>query len=165
MKITKRMLTGLGAIALAVSLLILVAPKAAHAVVVTLVQVANTSANPAITQDVSRLASQSVQLVCVSINNCAQILPDGSTPDQWYTVPAGSHLVITTVQINTSGTPSTQLMQSTGAGNVTRGSWTLDTAGSFLFQYPSGIVFSSGSVFYMNFQQGQTYLSGYIVSN
>ena len=61
MKITKRTLLGWGAVALAITLLILAAPKAAHAIVATLVQVANTSANPAITQDVSKLASQNVR--------------------------------------------------------------------------------------------------------
>jgi len=172
MKITKRMLTGLGAIALAVSLLILVAPKAANAVVVTLVQVANTTANPAITQDVSKLASQNVQLWCVGGARCVQLVPDGETPGfvTFYTVPVGSSLVITTVQINTTGSVSAQLSQP-NAGGLDRGLWILSAGGSFQFQYPSGIVFSTGSTLAFNGPGGSftpftaAYLTGYIVSN
>jgi hypothetical protein len=151
----------LGGTAAAVSLLTLTAPRAAHALVVALVQVTNTVATPAITQDVSELASQNVQLLCVGTSNCSQILPDGSSGG-FYVVPSGSHLVITTVQINTTGSSSPQL---DGSGVVTRGSWTLTAAGSFQFQYPSGIVFSSGSALFMNFQTDRTYLTGYLVSN
>jgi hypothetical protein len=106
MRIAKGMLMGLGAMALAVALLTLVVPKAAHAVVATLVQVSNTTANPAITQDVSKLASQNVQLVCngpwPATVSCSQILPDGSSPCPYF-IPAGQRLIITTVQLNTSG--------------------------------------------------------------
>ena len=40
-------------------------PRTAHALVAALVQVSNTPAAPAMTLDVSRLASQNVQLLCV----------------------------------------------------------------------------------------------------
>jgi hypothetical protein len=150
----------LGGTAVAVSLLTFTAPRAAHALAVALVQVTNTAAAPAITQDVSKLASQNVQLLCLSSFNCTQILPDGSSGGP-YVVPSGSHLVVTTVQINTTGSTSTQLEQPGGA----RVSWTLNAAGSFQFQYPSGIVISSGSTLFMNFQPDKTYLTGYLVSN
>src|SRR5580700_11168682 len=107
----KRTLMGWGAMALAVTLLILAAPKAAHAIVATLVQVANTSANPAITQDVSRLPSQSVELHCFPNAVCSQIVPSGGI-SCCYSVPVGSSLVITTVQIimNSADTNSVELL-------------------------------------------------------
>jgi|SRR5579863_4577606 len=62
-------------------------PRTAHGLVAALVQVSNSPAAPAITLDVSRLASQNVQLVCVGTSNCSQILPDGSSPTPTYIVP------------------------------------------------------------------------------
>jgi hypothetical protein len=120
-------------------------PRTAHGLVAALVQVSNSPAAPAITQDVSRLASQNVQLLCVGTSNCSQILPDGSSPVPTYIVPAGSSLVITTVQINTAGSGSVQMNQANSSGESTRASWTFAAGGSFEFQYPSGIVLSSGS--------------------
>ena len=167
MKITKRTLMGWGAIALAVTLLILAAPKAAHAIVATLVQVANTSANPAITQDVSRLPSQNVQLVCTQILiDCQQILLNGSLVGS-YSVPAGSSLVITTVQINISST-GTNAVELRVTGGI-RGTWVFNSTGTFEFQYPAGIVFSSGQTPIVGgLGQGandQAFLIGYLVSN
>jgi hypothetical protein len=165
MKVTKRTLMGWGAIALAVSLLILAAPKAAHAIVVTLVQVANTSANPAITQDVSRLPSQSVQLMCTAtFIDCQQILLNGSLASN-YSVPTGSSLVITTVQINISST-GTNTVELRVTGGI-RGTWVLNSTGTFEFQYPSGIVFFSGATPIVGGLGGndQTFLIGYLVSN
>src|SRR5258706_8139287 len=46
MKITKQLMFGSGGIVLAAMVIVLLAPKAAHAVVATLVQVVNTTANP-----------------------------------------------------------------------------------------------------------------------
>jgi hypothetical protein len=143
-------------------------PRTAHALVAALVQVSNTAAAPAITLDVSRLASQNVQLVCVGIQNCSQILPDGSLPVQIYIVPAGSSLVITTVQINTAGSGSAQLNQASSSGESTRASWTFAAGGSFQYQYPSGIVISSGSDLFINSVTppfGEAFLTGYLVSN
>jgi hypothetical protein len=143
-------------------------PRTTHALVAALVQVSNTAAAPAITLDVSRLASQNVQLLCVGTQNCAQILPDGSSPVPTYIVPAGSSLVITTVRINTAGSGSAQLNQVSGSGESTRESWTFAAGGSFEVQYPSGIVFSSGSDIFINSVTPpfiEAFLSGYLVSN
>lgn len=52
MKFAKSFLMGTGAVVLAGLVLTLVAPKAAHAIAATLVQVTNTSSNPVINQDV-----------------------------------------------------------------------------------------------------------------
>jgi hypothetical protein len=163
MKITKRTLMGWGAMALAATLLILAAPKAAHAIVATLVQVANTSANPAITQDVSRLPSQSVQLVCTqTFIDCQQILLNGSLVGS-YSVPVGNTLVITTVQINMNSTGTNTVNLRVTGGN--RDSWVLNSTGTFEFQYPSGIVFSSGQTPIVGGlgSNDQTYLIGYLI--
>jgi hypothetical protein len=143
-------------------------PRAAHALVAAVVQVSNTPAAPAITLDVSRLASQNVQLLCVGTANCSQILPDGTSPVPTYIVPAGSYLVITTVEINTAGSGSVQLNQANSSGESTRASWTFAAGGSFQFQYPSGIVLSSGSDIFINSVTppfDEAFLTGYLVSN
>ncbi len=54
MQFAKRMLMVLGSLALLVTLISLAAPKAAHAIVATMVQVANTAANPAVTLDADK---------------------------------------------------------------------------------------------------------------
>ena len=143
-------------------------PRTTHALVAALVQVSNTPAAPAITLDVSRLASQNVQLLCVGTQNCAQILPDGSSPVPTYIVPAGSSLVITTVQINTAGSGSVQMTQANSSAVSTRAFWTFAAGGSFEFQYPSGIVLSSGSDLSVNgvtppFEEA--ILTGYLVNS
>lgn len=51
MQFAKRTLMVLGSLAVLVALVSLAAPRAAHAIVATLVQVANTTANPAVTLD------------------------------------------------------------------------------------------------------------------
>src|ERR1700727_1530632 len=79
MKFLKSFLMGTGGVVLAGLVLALLAPKAVHAVVATAVQVVNTSANPAITEDTSRQASQVVTIWCqvTNVPNCLQILPNG----------------------------------------------------------------------------------------
>ena len=167
LRFAKRFLIVAGAGALAGILAIAIAPKTAHGLVAALVQVSNTPAAPAITLDVSRLASQNVQLVCVGTQNCSHILPDGSSPVPTYIVPAGSSLVITAVQINTASSGSVQMNQASGSGESTRASWTFAAGGRFEFQYPSGIVFSTGSDLSISsvtppFEEA--FLTGYLVN-
>jgi hypothetical protein len=143
-------------------------PRTAHALVAALVQVSNTPAAPAITLDVSRLASQNVQLLCVGIQNCAQILPDGTSPAPFYIVPAGSSLVITSVQINTAGAGSVQMTQGNSSAVSTRAFWTFAAGGSFEFQYLSGIVISSGSDLSVDGfipPYEEAFLTGYLVNS
>ena len=87
---------------------------------------------------------------------------------QTYIVPAGSSLVITTVQINTAGSGSVQMNQANSSGVTTRAFWTFAAGGSFDFQYPAGIVLSSGSDVSVNgvtppFQEAM--LTGYLVTS
>src|SRR5580704_2652095 len=143
-------------------------PRTAHALVAALVQVSNTPAAPAITLDVSRLASQNVQLLCVGTQNCSQILPDGTSPAPFYIVPTGNSLVITTVQINLAGSGSVQMTQGNSSAISNRAFWTFASAGSFEFQYPSGIVISSGSDLSVNGATPpyeEAFLTGYLVNS
>jgi hypothetical protein len=108
--------------------------------------------------------------VCTGPAVCSQTLPDASTPAPFYIVPLGSRLVITTVQINTTG-PVTAVLYRGDFGNA-RGFWILNGAGSFQFQYPSGIVISTDSDLLFYGAAGpiaapfvNAYLTGYITSN
>lgn len=103
MKFLKSLLMGTGAVVLAGLVLALLAPQAVHAVVATAVQVVNTNANPAITEDTSRQASQIVTIQCdISLTDtatCIQILPNGSYGDPHgqrggYVVPANQYFVL-----------------------------------------------------------------------
>jgi hypothetical protein len=86
--------------------LLLAAPRAAHAVAAALVQVANTTASPAVTQDVSKMASQLVELTAP-----IDAFPNGGIPVELsridpatgqigassFVVPPGQNFVITGV--------------------------------------------------------------------
>jgi hypothetical protein len=110
-------LTGVAVIALVA---LLGAPRAVHAITATLVQVVNTEASPAITQDTSREASQIVSLYCGEYPLlCYQIQESGGIGTTAYAVPAGFHLVIKSVEIfvATPFTPGTQLyLKNTATG-------------------------------------------------
>jgi hypothetical protein len=101
MKFLKSLLMGTGAVVLAGLVLALLAPKAVHAVVATAVQVVNTSANPAITEDTSRQASQIVTLTCHFSLVCYSTLPNLNAPDSGpnggYLVPANEYFVVKSI--------------------------------------------------------------------
>jgi len=172
-------IASLGVLALGAGALILVVPRAAHAVAVALVQVTNTAAAPAITQDVSKLASQNVELACntpavipiqqTSVEtNCVQVFPDGSVGGTPF-VASGGRLIITTVAFNVTGVDK-PLLAEQGSGSLTaRASWSLNGAGSYQFQYPSGIVIAQGSTLSVVFNDvivgGSASLYGYISAN
>lgn len=95
----------------------LAVPRAAHSLAAALVEVANTPANPAVTQNVPTLASQIVTLVpsgngpagftsarAFTLSSLQQWsaavngggIPPGAPP---YTVPAGQSLVVTSIDL------------------------------------------------------------------
>ncbi|MGB6943102.1 MAG: hypothetical protein WBE37_11945 [Bryobacteraceae bacterium] len=122
-----------GAAIVVLSALILATPRAAHSLAAALVEVANTPANPVVTQGVPALASQIVTLV-PSGNGPAGVTSAGaftlSSLPQWsaavnsggiepfappYVVPAGQSLVITSIdlaEISKSGTDTVILANS-----------------------------------------------------
>ncbi len=157
MKFLKSLLTGTGAVVLAGLVLALLAPKAVHAVVATAVQVVNTSANPAITEDTSRQASQIVTVQCTvgtSFNNdtfCFQVLPNGgfsdmSGPRGGYVVPANQYFVLKSVDTNVvipSFAPTLLILLSTPQGMETTAE-TLPLISNGQISLASGIVAGPG---------------------
>lgn len=99
MNFAKRLLMISGAVALASILAVILTPKATHAVVSTLVQMTNTVGNPGVTEDISKISSSIVDLICPtpSIGQCQQVLPGGTIGTGTYTVPANQKLVITSI--------------------------------------------------------------------
>jgi hypothetical protein len=89
MKNVKSILMGAGSVVLAGLSLALFAPRAAHALAATLVQVTNTSANPVIGQDVDSPGRspyyQTVSCYSASTNQCEAFFP---------AVPANMRLVV-----------------------------------------------------------------------
>jgi hypothetical protein len=95
------------AVALAGILAIAVAPKTAHGLVVALVQVANTTANPVPIEDVRGSASQILELQCQTNGGgfaaCSQDYPFTSPSSPPFTVPTGQSFVITQIEAVCSG--------------------------------------------------------------
>jgi hypothetical protein len=158
MQFAKRLLMGVGAVALTAMLVSLGAPKAVHAVVAALVQVTNTNSNPVPTADVYRSASQLVELTCLNgaPYPCVLIPPSGelnlTSPTAW-TVPPGMNFVVTDVQINTelemdnvTGTYFTVTWTPPGSMQARGVGWSVtDNGESTEFQLSSGVVAVSGS--------------------
>jgi len=84
MRFMKRLLMGIGAVALAGTLLTLVAPKAVHAAVAALVEVANTPANPVPNADVNAPGEEPLQ---TALCNSVGVIGCGTTPSS-FVVPA-----------------------------------------------------------------------------
>ncbi len=92
--VLNRIAMGVGGVVIVALLLALVAPKAVHAIVSTLVTVANTSSNPVPVQDTKD------NYITLSFNPDSQtfneILPDGTVMSN-YVVPSGEKFVITDI--------------------------------------------------------------------
>jgi hypothetical protein len=85
MKFAKWIVMGSGGIVLAVAALILISPKAAHALAATLVQITNTTANPVPVFNADHKAYQSL----ADVNSCG----DNTCTWTFQAVPAGYRLV------------------------------------------------------------------------
>jgi hypothetical protein len=138
---------GTGAVVLAGLVLTLVAPKAAHAIAATAVLVENAAANPAIAQDVSKLASQNIllwnasgEIIPHSSASLYQIFPNGTTAGSAFVVPAGQTFLATTVDYSPYGVGT--IATTIGPEFVTLNAATYTTV---QYQFPSGIVFPAGS--------------------
>ncbi len=161
------------ALACAAALLIVSFPKAAHAVAAALVQITNTADNPAVTQDVSKMASEIVNLGCTDI----ACVPVESTGGVQYVVPAGKSLVVTAVDIDSPSGPVTLYLLDSPPGSYFLG-YKLATysgiSGQVHYAYPSGIVWGSGRSPILGVRTScgslcsegiTTYLYGYLTSN
>jgi hypothetical protein len=169
----------LAAGAIALGMLILAAPRAAHALAAALVEVTNTSANPVITQSTNTEASQLVTLL-LPVNTdlppnsglvamCQFSVPSGESATP-YAVPAGQHLVVTGMDINLGGGSAyIQLYLPWSGGNWAISNASLSTQGFQQIRYSSGIVFGSGSAVYV--QNGgpsgsaDVVIHGYLTAN
>lgn len=142
----------------------LTAPRAAHAVAAALVQITNTAANPAITQNIGQQASQMVHLSCdagdlveTRTGDCYAFTPQGSpldSTDLYYTVPSNETLVITSADLfghnlGDACPTANQLVLATSALYPTAAfyaaRWALvANAGTTHFTYPGGLALGPG---------------------
>lgn len=172
MKLAKNFLLGVGGVTVVSVFGLLLAPQGAHALAAALVQVTNTAAAPAVTQDVSKLAAQSSQFWCpFSFVGCFNF-PGTSTA---YTVPSGQHLMITSVDFvyEGSGAPAanfyTLYCGPTSTLNSMIGEWRLPGASAATqFTYPSGFAVPAGCA--VNVGAGATnnydvIVKGYLTGN
>jgi hypothetical protein len=89
----------------------LFAPRAARAVVATLVQVTNTTANPVPVQDIGRPGSQILELNCPKGNvSCFAVDPANQAATAApFTVPAGQVFVMTSADLKLASTAFTEV--------------------------------------------------------
>jgi hypothetical protein len=160
MKLRKSILLGsglLGGAAILILALALVGPRAAHAAAAALVQVVNTIANPAVTQDTSKAASQIVHLTTLGkaavnpsvMTQLHQYIP-GGTFGPTYVVPSGQNLVITSIEasvLTANVNTYLNLYDNTTIGQ--REIWYLPSVGTTQLQFPSGFVYPAGSSVYV----------------
>jgi hypothetical protein len=171
--ILKSFLAVIGTIA-AVGLLMLAAPRAAHAVVAALVQVTNTAQTPVVTQTIGAQAAQIVQIQCgavpgppdrpsLSFDGCSAVTAAGLTQQRQngstYVVPGTTTLVVTSVDLEIgidriSPCTSPAFVGLTafipikdGIQQVFRKFWIVPAgAGTVHYVYPSGILFTEGTI-------------------
>jgi hypothetical protein len=145
-KRSKSVLT-FGAGALALGVLMFAAPRAAHALAATLVQVTNTVANPAIAQSPNGQAAQLVQLSNLLALNTGFISFSSVTGNITlpnYAVPANQSLVITAVDLSPIGTcPS--IVEARLSSPSQQKVWFLPSGVLTHLEYPSGIVLPPAS--------------------
>jgi len=114
MKFVQRLLMAIGGLGAAAALLTMVSPKA-HALVATLVEVANTRSTPVPNQDVDHPGRHPYQQICY--NNTIQ---DGDLSCQTPAVPANTEVVIQNVSMILSGNvvPQVSRIITSGGGVV-----------------------------------------------
>jgi hypothetical protein len=154
-----------------VATLALITPRAAHAIAAALVQVSNTTENPAITQDTSRRAGQLIQLICEASPSTITSCGAGSfanTKAPQYTVPAGQNLVITSVELNGYGdyTGNNSVALVDFVQGVNYHEWAFSGPNTSQFQYHSGIVLPSGTMPTVDSMSGAiVQITGYLTNN
>jgi hypothetical protein len=149
MQFAKRLFLGLGAVALMAVLLTLAAPKAVHGLVATLVQVANTAANPVVAQDTSKTAAQIVTETCdVPSGYGYGVIPCGPNPNtdpKGYIVPSGQNWIVTSLTITSNGTTGRKSVRiANGNGDEFDRTFQVQNGVTTQFSFPSGIVIHAG---------------------
>ena len=143
-----------GTVALVAGVVTLAVPRAAHAVAAALVQVTNTAANPAITQSVPSQAAQLVRLFAILSPNTAagdffSALTAGQQESSQYSVPNSQSLVVTAIDVTPPAGCATGVFGFKLASGLPI--WTASAPNTGHFEYPSGIVFSSGTLLSVEF--------------
>jgi hypothetical protein len=167
-----------GAAALTAGALILAAPRAAHAIAATLVQVTNTAASPAVAQDVSKLASQQVTLVTSADvtpgtdQRLSQIYASGAVSPGTFVVPAGQTLIVTSIDVTASvpGSGTSGITISNTEPGYQIETFIVTNSVTTILQFPTGILFPAGeSVLiggvYSNSGTVGAIVRGYLTSN
>lgn len=166
MRFAKRLLMVAGAVALSGIASVMVAPKAVHAIVSTLVTVANTSSNPVSVSQGADLANEPfVTSICnngsspATCSELATALGSSATPPASFTVPTSDsegHLVKALVIQFVSGTcaaAASPILTTTVPANAVNGisntanflSLVTQTSGASLVDQPTTIVAGPGS--------------------
>jgi hypothetical protein len=177
LKLSKSVLS-FGAGALAVVALMLAAPRAAHAIAATLVQVTNTPANPAIAQSPTTQAAQLLTLELsrdpIPGSGYSYFFPvtfAGAGVD--FIVPANQSFVITDIDLTPSGcssaTPGLFLNSNpTSVLSLTMAFLQVPSGISTHLEYRSGFVFPPGSTPGGSMSQCTetgVFVHGYLTSN
>jgi hypothetical protein len=140
----------------ALVVLLVMTPRAAHAVAAALVQVTNTIQNPVVTTDASKAASQLILLQepggspipagqIIGLNLFSPTQGQSTTP---YVVPAGQNLVVTGIDFNTYGASPNNFIYlriPIGFGLNSPQTFTITTPGTHQFSFASGIVYPAGT--------------------
>lgn len=142
-----------GALALAAGALTLAVPRAAHALAAALVQVINSTASPANTEDTSRQASQLVQLACAGNGTSACVSGEyypllAGVKGPAYTVPDTQSLVITSAELFPEGLSSildSVVILTDNLALTAYHDWLVGGSNIFQYQYPSKIVLPPGT--------------------
>jgi hypothetical protein len=139
--------------------LIFLIPQASHAVASALAP----KSNPGVPA-----SSHSVELRCdaaMGSYGCYQINADGNIDfSNLYTVPASQKLVILTISIVAAHAQRAGLFVGSEGKFSGHEFWILDKAGTYQFQYPSGIVVAAGKSMEVSLSDvpDVVYLYGYL---
>jgi hypothetical protein len=182
MRVSKRVMITAGSFLLAAALGFVLFPNAAHGIVAALVQVTNTAANPVPISDITKSPAQIVNLNCDqadavigSLLICAPIDPATGVESSPFTVPAGQHFVITSIELNPTGSQPGVIFYEVGSlGLVGRAGMSV-LAGSVLqLRYTgAGLVFGPGTQFGFSginstptgYPEDQITVEGYLTAN
>jgi hypothetical protein len=172
MRISRSVVTVSGVV-LAAGLITFTNPKAVHAVAAALVQVTNTASNPVPNSDVTSTPSQLVAISCLAVG-CLRMEPGGALDQDAYAVPADQTLVITDVEIETSGqgggfvqfaVANQGLIPSGGRAVPPIDETVANNGATYHISFSRGVVFPSGFAFRQEGSAPIAKLCGYLVPN
>ena len=149
------------------------APRGAHAITAALVQVTNTPSAPASTLDSSKAGSQQIllqtpygaTLVTGQEVNMVQLSPTlGVLNQSGYTVPAGSTLVVTGLDlvVYSRMTSPLQIRIQESTGSYAYEQFNQMAPGFYNLSFPSGLVYPAGTSVDLDNSQGNSNLEAVV---